>query len=100
MEDQAGLSGAKWLDTVHFLSGCPFTQALNLLPHSLSMSGVPKYSELSGMIMVMGMCMPCGAVDGQRFATSWSGITSAKLLFQSVLVIRVASIVKSLGQES
>ena len=23
MEDQAGLSGAKWLVTVHFFSGCP-----------------------------------------------------------------------------
>ena len=64
------LSGAKWLAKVHRFPGCPFTQALNLLPCSLSMSDVPKYSELSVMNMVMGKCMPCGAVGRQRFANS------------------------------
>ena len=64
------LRGAKRLAKVHHFPGCPITHALNLLPCLLSMSDVPKYSELSVMNMVMGKCMPCDAVGRQRFANS------------------------------
>ena len=115
LEVLAELSGAKW-SISHLRWVTPLLQRLDPLPHLSSMDSVPKYSELVVMIwMVSNLVrhLNCARVAPGSYVCN-AMLTTAKGLYiqprfvmnparplsLSILILQVASFVKSLSQRS